>query len=213
MDPDAWSIQERITDQDGTFDTRIVTARKCAYWLPESIREITKGDGELVALGRAKQKLKDQAEKVCSYRGSERSPLSDSSENRYFIEKVKCGITDIVLSLGSLSGTIVAAVRFRKGGESKWLYLSESEGFPEFTLTDRDIYKDLIEGNTDEEFITYLSEHRAYDLDGVSFGDDYEDLFRSIHANPGSPAVSYSRYTSAVDCNVWVGSQLTAANR
>lgn len=57
VDPDLWHREEAVTDHDGKTHTETVGIRKCAYWLPQPIREIIKDDGDLVALGRAKQEL------------------------------------------------------------------------------------------------------------------------------------------------------------
>lgn len=58
VDPDTWHRQSEVIDMNGDTNVETVLVRKCAYYLPEAIREVLKDDGDLVALGRAKQKLK-----------------------------------------------------------------------------------------------------------------------------------------------------------
>ncbi len=53
---------------------------------------------------------------------------------RYLIEEAKCGSTDTVIFHGHLAGTVVAAVRYKKGNESLWLYCSDFEGIPDFRV-------------------------------------------------------------------------------
>ena len=60
VDPDTWHIQAETMDDDGNISVEVLKVRKCAYRLPKKIRNITKNDGDLVALGRAKQKLQQQ---------------------------------------------------------------------------------------------------------------------------------------------------------
>lgn len=198
VDPDTWHLQAETVTPDGQTETKIILARKCAYWLPDPIRELVKEDGDLVALGRAKQKLKHEREKVYSYRGRERtSPIAEA--DRYRIEEAKCGITDTVLFEGHLAGTVVAAVRYKKGGESLWLYCSDCDGIPDFTLTEKNIYEQLLkEDPEDEEFIDYLNEHRIGELDGMDFGSDFEELFGNIHADPENPVVPLLLYVIAL---------------
>ena len=57
VDPDTWHRQSEVIDAYGNTKIEPVLIRKCAYYLPARIREIIKQDGDLVALGRAKQKL------------------------------------------------------------------------------------------------------------------------------------------------------------
>lgn len=57
VDPDTWTRQEEIVDPDGNTRLETVRIRKCAYYIPQDVREIIKDDGDLVAIGRAKQKV------------------------------------------------------------------------------------------------------------------------------------------------------------
>ena len=67
VDPDVWHVRASTLDDDGNPEIKVVEIRKCAYYLPKAIREIIKDDGNLVAVGRAKQRLKqakEEAEKI-----------------------------------------------------------------------------------------------------------------------------------------------------
>lgn len=57
VDPDTWHRKIETVDADGNVGVETMLVRKCAYYLPDFIREMIKDDGELVALGRAKQKV------------------------------------------------------------------------------------------------------------------------------------------------------------
>ena len=57
VDPDTWHRQEAVADPDGNTHMETILIRKCAYYIPKSVREILKNDGNLVELGRAKQKV------------------------------------------------------------------------------------------------------------------------------------------------------------
>jgi hypothetical protein len=46
-----------VIDADGNVNIETVLVRKCAYYLPDVVRQVLKNDGDLVALGRAKQKI------------------------------------------------------------------------------------------------------------------------------------------------------------
>ena len=64
VDPDTWHLQATSTDENGKPVIKTVLKRKCAYYLPRAIREVIKDDGDLVALGRAKQRLAQEGNLV-----------------------------------------------------------------------------------------------------------------------------------------------------
>lgn len=57
VDPDAWHRMAETVDSDGNVTTETVLIRKCAYYLPERFKKLIANDKDLVAIGRAKQKL------------------------------------------------------------------------------------------------------------------------------------------------------------
>lgn len=57
VDPDTWHLKAASLDADGKPTVKTVLKRKCAYFLPKAIREVVEKDGDLVAMGRALQKV------------------------------------------------------------------------------------------------------------------------------------------------------------
>ena len=62
---------------------------------------------------------------------------------RYLIENAKCGITDGGIACGPVSGSVIATVKFKEGEKSQYFSLAEVSGFPNFFLTDKDVFDDL----------------------------------------------------------------------
>ena len=62
IDPDTWHRQTEVAEPDGNTRIETVLVRKCAYYLPDYAKEILKDDGDLVALGRARQKVAQDAD-------------------------------------------------------------------------------------------------------------------------------------------------------
>ncbi len=122
---------------------------------------------------------------------------------KYLIEEAKCGITDGGMACGPVAGTVVAEVKFKKGRKTMWLCLSETDGIPEFTLADRDIYDDLMKEDIDDEFVDYIGDHHVYEMDGLELGEDYDELFANISETPDAPVVPLIRYiTALVRCDM-----------
>lgn len=67
IDPDVWHKRIYIEDENGDVRDEVVEMRKCAYKLPESIKEIIKDDGNLVEIGRAKQTALHMKQEVEAY--------------------------------------------------------------------------------------------------------------------------------------------------
>lgn len=57
VDPDTWHREAEVLDEDGCIRIETIEIRKCAYFLPKEIKAIISEDGDLVAKGRALQKL------------------------------------------------------------------------------------------------------------------------------------------------------------
>ena len=75
IDPDTWRRQAEVIDADGTIRTEVVRIRKCAYYLPQPIRNLIKDDGDLVAMGRALQKIQqadDEDQTMVDFREGEK---------------------------------------------------------------------------------------------------------------------------------------------
>ena len=60
VDPDTWHRKAERIDEEGNLTVETVLVRKCAYYLPKDIRNLLKNDGDLVAKGRALQRVKQE---------------------------------------------------------------------------------------------------------------------------------------------------------
>lgn len=80
VDPDAWHINATVLGEDGEEKNEVVLVRKCAYFLPKEIRQLLKNDGDLVAVGRAKQRLEQRNEPI-----GDGADIRDGDVNGYWI--------------------------------------------------------------------------------------------------------------------------------
>ena len=80
VDPDAWHINATVLGEDGEEKNEVVLVRKCAYFLPKRIRELLKNDGDLVAVGRAKQRLVQRDKPI-----GDGADIRDGDVNGYWI--------------------------------------------------------------------------------------------------------------------------------
>lgn len=62
VDSRIWKKQADVLDLDGEINTQIIQIRKCAYYLPKQVCEILKNDNDLIEIGRAKQRIKEQGQ-------------------------------------------------------------------------------------------------------------------------------------------------------
>lgn len=83
VDPDAWHINTTVLGEGGEEKNEVVLVRKCAYFLPKQIREVLKNDGDLVAVGRAKQKLVQKDEPI-----GDGADIRDGDINGYWITEL-----------------------------------------------------------------------------------------------------------------------------
>ena len=114
---------------------------------------------------------------------------------RYFIEDVKCGITEDGMACGPIGGNIVATISFKEEDKTQWISLVEVTGIPIFYLSDKDIYEDLLkEDFEDEEFMAYANEHQIHDFNGIALSAEYDEIFDSIARSPENPAVPLIKY-------------------
>ena len=111
---------------------------------------------------------------------------------RYFIEEVKCGVSEGGFACGPVPGSVVVAIKYRDGQESKWLNMVEVDGIPNVSLTDNDIYDDMI--REDEDSIEFFEKHSIGDFNGIAIDYDYSTTFESIAEDPKNPAVPLIRY-------------------
>ena len=119
VDPDAWYKDAEGIDENGNTVIKQVEVRKVAYFLPKEIQEIIKNDGNLVALGRARQKLAHAAgQKAQVY--PENNTINTDFGN------------SIDLSSGKVDGYILYTMRItpeigRYKGRRIYVYAAESE--------------------------------------------------------------------------------------
>lgn len=98
----------------------------------------------------------------------------------YIIEEVKCGITEGGLACGPVDGNVIVSMKFNDGKETKWLNNVEVGGIPNFYLTDKDIFDDLLKDDfDDEEYTKMLDETFVSSFSDVILGE-YEDIFESF---------------------------------
>lgn len=57
VDPDTCHREAEVLGEDGDVHVDTIEVRKCAYFLPKAIRDVLSADGDLVAKGRALEKL------------------------------------------------------------------------------------------------------------------------------------------------------------
>lgn len=84
VDPDTWRRQAEILDDEGYITTEVIEVRKCAYKIPKKIKQIIKNDGDLVALGRAKQKLLQKDDE-----GHSEIDVRTGRNDEYIIQEVR----------------------------------------------------------------------------------------------------------------------------
>ena len=118
---------------------------------------------------------------------------------RYFIEDVKCGLTEGGMACRPVSGSVVVSVKYHDGERNGWLSVVEVDGIPHVFQTDEDIFERLLKEDVrDEDFIQYLQGHSISYFDGIEFGFGYEDTFESIADGTDDPAVPLIRYLIAL---------------
>ncbi len=121
----------------------------------------------------------------------------------YYIEEARCNVNDgVMCACGPFPGDVVASVRFRDRENVRWLSVGEIDGFPDFFLSDEDIYPELCDDNFDEDLegrvVEKVSGYRIDRFEGIVFTGDYKDTIDSIQKNPNNPAVPLVRYLLAL---------------
>ena len=118
---------------------------------------------------------------------------------RYFIENVRCDITEGGMACGPISGSVVVTAKIKEDGETKWFSMVEAMGYPNAYVTEKDVFEDLVkEDFGDEEFTAYIQEHFVDDFNGIATGSDYSEIFESIAEDPENPAVPLIKYVIAL---------------
>ena len=82
--------------------------------------------------------------------------------------------------LWTCNGNVIVSMKFIDGKETKWLNNVEVGGIPNFYLTDKDIFDDLLKDDfDDEEYTKMLDETFVSSFSDVILGE-YEDIFESF---------------------------------
>lgn len=115
--------------------------------------------------------------------------------NRYFIECVKCGISEGGMACGHVEDTINTTVRFTKDGVTRWLTNSEITGTPNFYLTEEDIFEKLVSQDFDDEVFAEMMERCFIDeFEGINLKDDYVELEDELADKSEFPAADLITY-------------------
>ena len=118
---------------------------------------------------------------------------------KYYVHEVKFGESEGGISCGPVSGSLVASVKYSVDGDVQWLSMVEFDGFPNFYLSDKDIYDDLVkEDFEDKEFTEYMQDHQIDEFDGISIWGEYDDVFEGLAEAPENPAGKLIRYLVAL---------------
>ena len=114
---------------------------------------------------------------------------------RFFIEDVKCGITEGGFACGPVGGNVVVTIQFKEEGKTQWLSLVEVDGIPNVFLFDKDVHDELVKEDFDnEQFTKYMGDHSIHEFNGIELNGDYRDAFGCIDKDPDNPAVPVVRY-------------------
>ncbi len=116
-------------------------------------------------------------------------------QNKFFVEYVKCGVTDGGMACGPVEGMVNVTVKYTKDGVAKWLTNSEVTGVPNFYLTDEDIYDRLMDHNlADEEFATLLESSFIDEFEGIKLSGAYDEIEEAIDGTENISAAALLEY-------------------
>ena len=115
---------------------------------------------------------------------------------RYFIEEVKCDLTNGGFACGPVPGGVVVTVRFNECSEPKWLSVVEFDGIANYYLLNKDVHTELVE--EDDETIESVEQDNVQDINGIELDPEYSGTFESIAEDPDNPAVPFVRYIIAL---------------
>ncbi|MGI6110020.1 MAG: hypothetical protein ACOYB8_09305 [Eubacteriaceae bacterium] len=118
----------------------------------------------------------------------------------YFMEDVKCGVTEDKMSpCGPVSGLVAATVKVKDGDKEYWVTNVEVMGIPNFYVSDKDIFQDTLEENyDDQEFSDYLHSCEISSFNNLEISGDYDTLLEAIFNDTENPAVPLLKYLLAL---------------
>ena len=77
---------------------------------------------------------------------------------RYFIEDVKCGVTEGGFACGPVPGDVIAEVKVKTDtDETFYVSLAEVTGIPNFFKTERSTYDEQMQTNISDKLVEYLN--------------------------------------------------------
>lgn len=110
---------------------------------------------------------------------------------KYFINEVKCGVSEGGMACGPVEGAVNVSVNVTDGDNTFWLTNSEFTGIPNFYITDEDVFDKFMD--VDDEFAEFFGDQFIEEFEGISLGE-YDEIFESISDNKDNPAVALIRY-------------------
>ena len=121
----------------------------------------------------------------------------------YLIEDVKYGMTEEHYACGPIGANLVASIKINDGVKSFWLNNVDVAGIPNFYLTEKDIFNELIKENFDDEDTwDYIGKSSVKEFNGITLGE-YEDVFDSIKKSNDKSTINLIRlliYITRSDC-------------
>lgn len=115
--------------------------------------------------------------------------------SRFFIEKVKCGVTNGGMACGPVLGNVIVTIQYRKeNGASEWISNAECMGIATIYHNEFDPFDTLMSEDVDNpKFGVGMIDS----FEGISFYD-YEDMFEAFVENKDNAAIPLLRLLIAV---------------
>lgn len=112
---------------------------------------------------------------------------------KYYINEVKCGLSEGGMACGPVSGNVVVSVNVKEGDKAFWISNIEVNGIPNFYVSEENIFDKLRNGDDDEDLSDFLERKSINTFEEISLGE-YDDVIKSIKLNEDNPAASLIRY-------------------
>lgn len=159
-DEDLWHLKAKSTDARGNVIVETVLAHKCAYYMPQEIRELLRDDGDLVAKGRRMQKEQYYREQ-------------DEKQDTFGLDS----------SYGRIQGNLYAEIKKTENDEET-LFFTEilmENGTTRFAVS----RGSLLRGETPDILEEYISLDDAEDSEYIDFLVEAEELMDELLEEDG----------------------------